>query len=128
MRAGIVDRPEDYKWCGYAEAHAGREAAQKALAGIFCDSPDIAWAEAEERYGWLLRAVSDTPAGEKSEQDAVFRRALALGSQGFILETYARFRQVFNARKRPARPFMTDIGGVDDAICASHKPRGIGVG
>ena len=24
VRAGIVERPEDYRWCGYAEAHAGR--------------------------------------------------------------------------------------------------------
>ena len=128
VRAGIVERPEDYKWCGYAQAHAGREAAQKALAAIFRDSPGIAWAEAEERYGWLLRAVSDTPAGGNPEQDAVFRRALVLGSRGFILETYARFRQVFNARKRPAEPFVTDIGGTDDAICASHKPRKTAIG
>ncbi len=128
VRAGIVERPEDYKWCGYAEAHAGREAAQKALAAIFRDAPGIAWVEAEERYGWILRAVSDTPTRGKSEQDAVFRRALALGSRGFILETYARFPQVFNARKRPAKPFVTDIGKMDDAICASHKPRRLGVG
>ncbi len=42
--------------------------------------------------------------------------------------TYARFPKVFNARKRPAKPFVTDIGEVDDAICASHKPHRIGVG
>ena len=128
VRAGIVDRPEDYKWCGYAQAHAGREAAQKALSAIFRDSPEIAWAEAGERYGWLLHAVSDTPVGGNPEHDAVFRRALAIGSQGFILETYARFPKVFNARKRPAKPFVTDFGGADGAICASHKPRGTGVG
>ena len=127
VRAGIVERPEDYKWCGYAEAHAGRKAAQKALATIFRDSPGIAWADAEERYGWLLRAVSDTPAGGNPEQDAVFRRALALGSRGFILETYARFPKVFNARKRSAEPFVTDIGGRDGAVCASHKPRKVAV-
>ena len=76
----------------------------------------------------LLCAVSDTPAGGNPAQDAVFRRALALGSKGFILETYARFRQVFNARKRPAEPFVTDIGGTENAICASHKPRKLSVG
>ena len=131
VRAGIVDRPEDYKWCGYAQAHAGREAAQKALAALFRDSPGIAWAEAEERYGWLIHAVSDTSdtsCGRNPEHDTIFKRALAIGSRGFILETYARFPKVFNARKRPAKPFVTDIGASDDAICASHKPRGIGVG
>ena len=128
VRAGIVERPEDYKWCGYAQAHAGREAAQKALAAIFRDSPGIAWARAEERYGWLLHAVSDTPAGRTTEPDEIVRRALAIGSRGFILETYARFPKVFNVRKRAAQPFVTDIGGTSDAICASHRPRKIGVG
>ncbi len=122
VRAGIVDRPEDYQWCGYAQAHAGRKAAQKALAGIFRDE-NLDWAEAERRYGWLLRTVSDTPAVRLDAQDEVFRRALAIGSRGFILETYARFPEVFNARKRPAQPFVTDIGEADEAICASHKPR-----
>ena len=56
------------------------------------------------------------------------RRALAIGSRDYILETYARFPKVFNARKRPTRPFVTDISGQNGAVCASHKPRGIGVG
>ena len=135
VRAGIVERPEDYKWCGYAEAHAGREEAQKALAAIFRDSPGIEWTAAEERYGWLIHAVSDTsaavsgtPAVQNLEHDAVFRRALAFGSREFILETYARFQKVFGARKRPAEPYVTDIGTRNDTLCASHKPRRMVVG
>ncbi len=123
VRAGIVERPEDYKWCGYAEAHAGREAAQKALAAIFRDSLGSAWAETEERYGWLIHAVSGTPAVKDLGQDTVFRRALALGSRNFILETYTRFQKVFNARKRPATPYVTNIGTRANTLCASHKPR-----
>ena len=122
VRAGIVEHPEDYRWCGYAEAHAGREAARKALAAIFRDS-GMAWADADRRYGWLIHAVSDTPAARKLEHDTVFRRALAIGSRDFILETYARFHKVFGARKRPAEPFMTDIGAPNSPLCASHKPR-----
>ncbi len=122
VRAGIVERPEDYQWCGYAQAHVGRKATQKALAGIFRNE-NLEWAEAERRYGWLLRRVSDTPAVRLDAQDEIFRRALAIGSRGFILETYARFPEVFNARKRPAQPFVTDIGEANEAICASHKPR-----
>ena len=122
VRAGIVERPEDYRWCGYAEAHAGREAARKALAAIF-RNPKMDWADAEQRYGWLIHAVSDTSAERKLEHDAVFRRALAIGSRGFILETYARFHKVFGARKRPAEPFVTDIGTQNETLYASHKPR-----
>ena len=76
----------------------------------------------------LLRRVSDTPAGPLDAQDEVFRRALAIGGRSFILETYARFPKVFHARKRPAKPFVTDTGEANEAICASHKPRRIGVG
>ena len=122
VRAGIVECPEDYKWCGYAQAHAGAKATQKALMGIF-RGEELNWAEAERRYGWMLRRVSDTPARQLDAQDEVFRCALAIGSRGFILETYTRFPEVFNARKRPAQPFVTDIGETDEAICASHKPR-----
>ena len=126
VRAGIVERPEDYKWCGYAQAHAGHKTAQKALAGIFrCE--ELEWAEAERRYGWLLRRVSDTPAVRLDAQDEIFRRALAIGSRSFIFETYARFPEVFYARKRPARPFVTGFGEADDAICASHRPRKVAV-
>ena len=127
VRAGIVERPEDYRWCGYAEAHAGRESARKALAAIFRDS-EMMWAEANQRYGWLIHAVSDTPAMPKLEHGAVFRRALAIGSRGFILETYARFHKVFGTRKRPAEPFVMDIGPKNDPLCASHKPRRTVVG
>ena len=127
VRAGIVERPEDYRWCGYAEAHAGREVARKALAAIFRDS-EMAWAEANQRYGWLIHAVSDTPAEQKLEHDAVFRRALAIGSRGFILKTYARFHKVFGARKRLSEPFVTRIGPQNTPLCASHKPRKMVVG
>ena len=123
VRAGFVDRPEDYKWCGYAQAHAGRKAAQKLLAAIFRNN-DMKWGEAEERYSWLLRAVSDTPDELQRKHRMVLRRALAIGSQSFILETYARFPKVFNARKRPVEPFMTDIGALSGTLFASHKPRG----
>ena len=127
VRAGIVEKPEDYKWCGYAQAHAGRKAAQKALTGVF-RGEELNWAEAERRYSWMLRRVSDTPAGKLDAQDEVFQRAQAIGSRGFILENYARFPEVFKARKRPAKPFVTDIGEADEAICASHQPRKAAVG
>lgn len=35
IRAGIVDKPEDYRWCGYAAALAGDATARKGLAKIY---------------------------------------------------------------------------------------------
>ncbi|MCG8599211.1 MAG: transposase, partial [Verrucomicrobiales bacterium] len=34
VRAGIVENPEDYRWCGYAEAMSGTRGAKKARAGL----------------------------------------------------------------------------------------------
>jgi len=34
VRAGMVERPEDYRWCGYAEAVAGRHQARRGLCAI----------------------------------------------------------------------------------------------
>ena len=34
IRAGMVEKPEDYRWCGYGEAMAGRRIAQSALTAV----------------------------------------------------------------------------------------------
>ena len=128
VRAGIVERPEDYRWCGYAEAHAGHAAAQRTLSTLFRQPEAMAWTEAEERYGWLLRPVTDTgntvtDTKGREIRNPVFTRALAMGSRNFILETYARFPKVFTAKRRPAQPFVTDGRADENALCASHRPR-----
>ena len=123
VRAGIVERPEDYRWCGYAEAHAGRAAARRTLASLFRRPGKMGWAEAEERYGWLLRPVSGTACDSGGGRNPVFTRALALGSRSFILETYARFPKVFAAKRRAAEPYATDVSADEEALCASHRPR-----
>jgi hypothetical protein len=90
----------------------------------------MAWAEAEERYGWLLRPVTDTADGvtdtgcrQREERNPAFTRALAMGSRSFILETYARFPKVFTAKRRPMQPYVTDRRAEKCALCASHCPR-----
>ncbi|TVP77862.1 MAG: transposase [Puniceicoccaceae bacterium] len=37
VRAGLVEDPKDYRWCGYAEAVAGNEKAQRGLEVIWAD-------------------------------------------------------------------------------------------
>ena len=46
IRAGIVDQPEDYRWCGYAEAVAGRS---KARDGIERVMSGFEWAKGGEQ-------------------------------------------------------------------------------
>ena len=123
VRAGIVERSEDYRWCGYAEAHAGHVAAQRTLSSLFRQSKEMTWDETEERYGWLLRPVTDTADRRREERNPIFTRALALGSRHFILETYARFPKVFATKRRIPQPFVTDGKADTAALCASHRPR-----
>ena len=128
VRAGIVERPEDYRWCGYAEAHAGRAKAQKALGRLFGDQEKAVWAETEERYGWLIRTAPDIATLRLWKRNPIFTRALALGSRGFILETYARFSRAFARKRRFAQPYVTDGRADGDALCASHRPREVAIG
>ena len=38
VRAGMVDKPEDYRFCGYAEALAGNRLARQGLGSILSES------------------------------------------------------------------------------------------
>ena len=128
VRAGIVERPEDYRWCGYAEAHVGHIAAQRALASLFRQQEEKTWSEIEQRYSWLLRSVTDAAGERHGERKPAFTRALALGSRDFILETYARFPKIFAAKRRPAQPFVMDGRDKESSLYASHRPREAAMG
>jgi REP element-mobilizing transposase RayT len=47
VRAGLVEDPKDYRYCGYAEAVAGRREAQRGLAAIWWDRLGVTSGEAE---------------------------------------------------------------------------------
>ncbi|MCW5557595.1 MAG: chemotaxis protein CheW, partial [Verrucomicrobiae bacterium] len=51
VRAGLVDDPKDYRWCGYAEAVADRAGAREGLATAFSSTPDTVLAEYRQ---WLF--------------------------------------------------------------------------
>lgn len=50
FRAGLVDRVEDYRWCGYAAAVAGEERARAGLGRILDDSPRVGGEEYERHW------------------------------------------------------------------------------
>ncbi len=57
VRAGLVADPKDYRFCGYAEAVAGNEAARAGLATV---SGLSAWSETQAAYRlWLFGTGSD---------------------------------------------------------------------
>lgn len=50
VRAGIVNRVEDYCWCGYSRAVAGERAARAGLGCILIDSPHISGSDFEKNW------------------------------------------------------------------------------
>ncbi len=80
VRAGIVSNPEDYRWCGYAEAVAGGRRGQRARDGLglilgeALDDPAFPrdWRRTSARYRMFLyqegREISADPVGGQRER------------------------------------------------------------
>jgi putative transposase len=56
VRAGLVDDPAAYRWCGYAEAMAGRRRAREGLTALFAGSLE-GWGDVLAGYRQLLFGV-----------------------------------------------------------------------
>ena len=128
VRAGIVDRPEEYRWCGYTEAVAGNRKARAGLGTIlseaFIDTDYRAdWRRTHNRYRLFVysegREVTADPemgiAGRKGFRDeeieavekaqgaipvaAILRQRVRYFCDGAVLGTTAFVNEVF-ARER----------------------------
>ena len=54
VRAGIVEDPKDYRWCGYAEAMGGSKQARRGLCRVM-EKPLDSWGEHHDWYRcWLM--------------------------------------------------------------------------
>ena len=74
VRAGLVDDPKDYRFCGYAEAVAGEVQARKGLRKIWpdrkCDIPSEL-ASHQLLMFWKAAADGGQNCSKLSRQDAV---------------------------------------------------------
>jgi hypothetical protein len=116
VRAGLVDDPKDYRFCGYAEAVAGSEAAQDGIKSAFGGDR---WVEIQVLFG------SGSAPREKEAGIAIdaFRRVIhaggrlpladalrcriryftdgaVLGSRGFVEEQLAAYRKKTGRREK----------------------------
>lgn len=95
VRAGMVSRPEDYRWCGYAEAMAGGKRAGRAREGLgtilstALQAPEFQhdWSEIAARYRMFLfeegREVTGDPGrGETSRPGMTEAEVEAVATQG----------------------------------------------
>lgn len=82
VRAGLVEDPKDYRFCGYAEAVAGHEQARQGL-GVLLGiggGDSVGWNEVSKRYRMLIFDEGGT---------SVFRREDVLG----VLESGGTLRR-----------------------------------
>lgn len=124
VRAGLVEDPKDYRFCGYAQAIAGNAWAQEGLMRI-TEAPT--WAEAQADYRLLLFSVGASRGvpgrrieledfvriaaerGHLSLPDTLrariraFTDSAVLGTHAFVLRHLEAFQQK-HARKRHSVP------------------------
>ena len=87
VRAGLVEDPKDYRWCGYAEAVAGKAVARRGLTGLY-DHRQRAGAEEEEGEPPLIQ-----PTWRKVSQ--AYRQLLyGIGSQSKVSAEGKELRRV----------------------------------
>lgn len=127
VRAGIVEDPKDYRWCGYGEAVGGNERARRGL-GSFHQPDD--WVGIGREYRMVLLVTSGVAghAGKVAVEGEAIRRELksggdlnlgqvlrlrlryfsdgvVLGSRDYVEEIFRAFRDRFGPkRKTGARP------------------------
>jgi len=73
VRAGLVNDPKDYRFCGYSEAVAGNKTAQAGIAAIIAtasgnvsENTRPAWRDARETYRILLFGAGIAPRANKA--------------------------------------------------------------
>ena len=132
IRAGLVEDPKDYRWCGYAEAVASNTSARKGLAEVLGVGVDAALAEyrkwlfrqGEEREGTddqggplrkgfnrerLLKVLAEGGELPRTEYLRLRIRYMVdgavLGSREYVDSVFQRHRDWFGARRTSgARP------------------------
>ena len=85
FRAGIVDRVEDYRWCGYASAVAGNDRARVGLGRILRNSPRISGENFEQDWKatgaiyrlWLYDQGEKRESSDKKDVGRLVRRGFA---------------------------------------------------
>ena len=136
VRAGLTEDPKDYRFCGYAEAVAGREKAREGLCSVIGGA---GWSAVQASYRQILfgTAAEARAHGATVSSDAwvqvvaaggrlplasalrcrlrYFSDGAVLGSQAFVEEQLAAYRARTGRRERTrARllPPITDWGGL----------------
>ncbi len=124
VRAGMVEDPRDYRFCGYAEAVTGGEAARAGIAQILSlHGQQVGWRKIATQYRSYLFSTGEKTAqragfepervqqvinlgGELNRYDLVrcriryFTDGVALGSRRFIEDVFEQNRTFFGEKRK----------------------------
>ena len=124
VRAGLVDDPKDYRWCGYCEAVVGDRLARKGLAAALADhKPDANWRDVGPRYRKILFGIGEENSarvGLSREEVAkvweaggklslaqllrcrlrYFSEGMAIGTEGFLERFFQAQRAAFSTDRK----------------------------
>jgi putative transposase len=139
VRAGMVNDPKEYRYCGYGEAVGGSKVAREGLGGVMLsfDAGVAVWGQISHRYRRLLYSRGVRTAGkggfsveaiEKvldeggalSRGDLLrcrvryFSDGVVLGSQEFVEDIYSQYRDEFGRKRKTGARAMRhgDWGGL----------------
>ena len=123
VRAGLVDDPKDYRWCGYCEAVVGDRLARKGLAAALADlKPGANWRDVGPRYRKVLFGIGEENSARVGlSRDEVakvwdaggklslaqllrcrlryFSEGMAIGTAGFVERVFQLERGLFSASR-----------------------------
>lgn len=148
VRAGLVNDPRQYRYCGYGEAVAGSARARQGLGRVmeglgqptewtavrsqYREQLYVAGEESPQRKGFPAREVRRVleAGGELSAAQALrcrvryFSDGVALGSREYVESVFRAHRDCFGAKRRSgARPMrLADWGGLCTARALRLAP------
>jgi putative transposase len=133
VRAGLANDPKDYRFCGYAEAVAGRVAARRGITGLIEGAKRRTWDWAHSSYRELLfgkgtRVRTDSARVAKEHLNDILRRGgrlplttvlrcriryfsdgAVLGSREFVQAQLVRYRRKNGRRKHASPQALPDV-------------------
>ena len=129
VRAGLVEDPKDYRYCGYAEAVAGNREAQDGLCRALGVKMEKAILSKYRKVLFLMGATTSRRSQKAMDREAVrkvveadgklpsaqvlrlriryFTDGMVLGSKDYVNEIFEAHRDLFGKRRRSgARPML----------------------